>query len=182
MGKDHVIAAIRNVAMADIPKNASVILFGSQARGDERPDSDWDILVIIDKDKLSAADHDLYSYPFWELGWKINAMIHPAVYTRHDWLTKSNPIFRENVEREGIVLCWKTKIGKTWQTTALRKLDRKYGRLISRLYELRQSGDYDDKFDATEEEIMPYFELVEQLLDVLKGLIGNNKWYIGLFL
>ena len=58
----------------------------------------------------------------------------------------------------------------------------KYGRLISRLYELRQSGDYDDKFDATEEEIMPYFEQVEQLLDVLKGLIGNNKWYIGLFL
>ena len=105
MGKDHVIAAIRNVAMADIPKNASVILFGSQARGDERPDSDWDILVIIDKDKLSAADHDLYSYPFWELAWKINAMIHPAVYTRHDWLTKSNPIFRDNVEREGIVLC-----------------------------------------------------------------------------
>jgi uncharacterized protein (UPF0332 family) len=51
----------------------------------------------------------------------------------------------------------------------------KYGRLISRLYELRQSGDYDDKFDATEEEIMPYFEQVEQLLDVLKGLIGNNK-------
>ena len=59
------------------------------------------------------------------------------------------------------------------------RLDRKYGRLISRLYELRQSGDYDDKFDATEEEIMPYFGQVEQLLDVLKGLIGNNKYYIG---
>ena len=59
------------------------------------------------------------------------------------------------------------------------RLDIKYGRLISRLYELRQSGDYDDKFDATEEEIMPYFGQVEQLLDVLKGLIGNNKYYIG---
>jgi len=61
------------------------------------------------------------------------------------------------------------KIGLDFITTG--RLDRKYGRLISRLYELRQSGDYDDKFDATEEEIMPYFEQVEQLLDVLKGLI-----------
>lgn len=51
------------------------------------------------------------------------------------------------------------------------KLDRKYGSLISRLYELRQSGDYDDKFDATEEEVMPYFEQVEQLLKQLESLI-----------
>ena len=51
------------------------------------------------------------------------------------------------------------------------KLDRKYGSLISRLYELRQSGDYDDKFDATKEEIMPYFEKVEQLLKQLESLI-----------
>ncbi len=51
------------------------------------------------------------------------------------------------------------------------KLDASYGRLISRLYELRQSGDYDDKFDATEEEIMPYFEQVESLLEKMKSLI-----------
>ena len=54
------------------------------------------------------------------------------------------------------------KIGQDFITTG--KIDRSYGRLISRLYELRQSGDYDDKYDATEEEIMPYFEKVECLL------------------
>ena len=51
------------------------------------------------------------------------------------------------------------------------KLDAANGRLISRLYELRQSDDYDDKFDATEEEIMPYFEQVEALLKALEALI-----------
>jgi predicted nucleotidyltransferase len=100
-----VLSAIKEIAITDIPKNANVILFGSQARGDENADSDWDLLILIDKEHLSVEDHDRYSYPFWELGWKIDAMIHPAVYTRRDWQTKSSPIFRENVEREGIVLC-----------------------------------------------------------------------------
>jgi len=105
MSKDNVIFAIRQVANTGIPKGAKVILFGSQARGDAKDDSDWDVLVLIDKDSLSPSDHDLYSYPFWELGWKIDAMIHPAVYTLKDWNTKANPIFRINVERDGIVLC-----------------------------------------------------------------------------
>lgn len=53
------------------------------------------------------------------------------------------------------------------------KLDASYGRLISRLYELRQSGDYDDRFDATEEEIMPYFEQVEALQKAMVTLIDD---------
>ena len=63
------------------------------------------------------------------------------------------------------------KIGLDFIATG--KLDRKYGRLISRLYELRQSGDYDDKYDATEEEILPYFEQVEDILNELKKLITS---------
>ena len=61
------------------------------------------------------------------------------------------------------------KIGLFFITTG--RLDAKYGRLISRLYELRQSGDYDDRFDATEEEIVPYFSQVEELLKQLESLI-----------
>lgn len=105
MSKDNVIFAIRQVANTGIPKGAKVILFGSQARGDAHEDSDWDVLVLINKESLSPSDHDLYSYPFWELGWKIDAMIHPALYTLKDWNTKANPVFRTNVERDGIVLC-----------------------------------------------------------------------------
>lgn len=104
MRNDNVIFAIRQVANTGIPKGAKVILFGSQARGDAREDSDWNVLVLIDKDHLTQSDHDQYSYPFWELGWRIDAMIHPAVYTLNDWQTKANPIFRTNVERVGILL------------------------------------------------------------------------------
>lgn len=60
-------------------------------------------------------------------------------------------------------------LGEKFILTGL--LDRTYGRFVSRLYELRQSGDYDDLFDATEEEIMPYFEKTKCLLEDLRHLI-----------
>ena len=82
-----------------------MILFGSQARGDANKDSDWDLLILLDKSKLTPADYDAYSYPFWELGWSIDAMIHPTLYTLKDWERRTNPIFKANVQRDGIELC-----------------------------------------------------------------------------
>ena len=55
------------------------------------------------------------------------------------------------------------------------KLERSYGRLITRLFELRQSGDYDEQYDATEEEVMPYFNQVESLLTAMENLIKQQK-------
>lgn len=100
-----VISKIRHVALENIPKNTTVILFGSRARGDFNSTSDWDILLLFDKDKLSQQELSDYSYPFWELGWQINQMIHPIVFTKNDWLNHNNPIFRYNVEKEGVLIC-----------------------------------------------------------------------------
>ena len=97
-------SSIRNVAMKLKPENGKIILFGSQARGDAHENSDWDILVLLDKDKIEVIDHDKFTYPFWELGWEINAMIHPIVYTSKEWSTLSHTPFRDNVELYGIVL------------------------------------------------------------------------------
>ena len=82
--------------------NERLILFGSQARGDAREDSDWDLLVLIDKDKSNFSDdYDKYSYPFAELGFKHNTYMSAKVYTVKDW--KMYPsIFKYNVEQEGI--------------------------------------------------------------------------------
>lgn len=105
MKSSEIITAIKEVATSGIPKGAMVFLFGSQARGDAHKGSDWDLLVILNKNRIAPEDHDNYTYPFWELGWKIDAMIHPAIYTKQDWETKSDPIFRSNVEHDGIRLC-----------------------------------------------------------------------------
>lgn len=60
-------------------------------------------------------------------------------------------------------------LGEKFILTGL--LDRAYGRFVSRLFELRQAGDYDDLFDATKEEVMPYFEKTQHLLEDLRRLI-----------
>ena len=33
--------------------NAKLILFGSRARGNAKPDSDWDILILVDKERIN---------------------------------------------------------------------------------------------------------------------------------
>jgi predicted nucleotidyltransferase len=82
--------------------NEKMVLFGSQARGDARPDSDWDLLVLLNKDKSNFnEDYDNYAYPFAELGFKYSTYISAKIYSVKEW--ESHPsIFRYNVEREGI--------------------------------------------------------------------------------
>lgn len=50
-------------------------------------------------------------------------------------------------------------------------LTRDDGRLVSRLQNMRQSGDYDDLFDWEEEDISPLFEPTNKLLEKMYALI-----------
>jgi uncharacterized protein len=65
---DKTILKIKDIAKSAIPSGSKAILYGSRARGDARNDSDWDILILLDKDKLEQTDYDKVSYPFVLLG------------------------------------------------------------------------------------------------------------------
>ncbi len=87
-----------------VAPDAKAVLFGSRARNDAREDSDWDILILVDKDKIRNDDFDTIAYPLFELGWNIGEMIHPILYTFSDWKKRSFTIFHKTVEEEGIAL------------------------------------------------------------------------------
>ena len=51
------------------------------------------------------------------------------------------------------------------------KLDKTDGELLSRLFRMRQTGDYDDLSDWTENEIVPILPSVKKLISKIESLI-----------
>lgn len=95
---------IKQIATSTIPQGGKAILYGSRARGDARADSDWDILILLDKDSLDQSDFDNVSYPFVLLGCDLGQEINPIMYTTKEWESYRITPFYENVTRDGIVL------------------------------------------------------------------------------
>lgn len=95
---------IKQTAASTIPKGGKAILYGSRARGDAHKDSDWDILILLDKDTLDQSDYVNVSYPFVLLGCDLGQEINPIMYTTKEWESYRITPFYENVTRDGIVL------------------------------------------------------------------------------
>lgn len=83
----------------------SVLLFGSRARGDYREGSDWDLLVLLDRDGDSSwQDYNEIGYPLNELFWRNNQDVNTIIQTRSEWQRKSFTPFYKNVMRDAIAL------------------------------------------------------------------------------
>lgn len=101
---ESVVSKIRSVAEFAVPSDGKAILYGSRARGNARKDSDWDILILLNKDKLEQSDYDNVSYPFVLLGCDIGEEINPILYTSKEWEKYKITPFYENVIHDGIEL------------------------------------------------------------------------------
>ena len=47
---------IKHLGTEILPRGARLLLFGSQARDEARPDSDWDLLILLEGEKVSNED------------------------------------------------------------------------------------------------------------------------------
>lgn len=102
--KNHILQLIKASVLATDP-TASVILYGSYARGDYREDSDIDILVLIDTDKPSSDDRKRIHYPLYDIELETGIIISPMVLSKKNWETKHRITpFYENVTKEGKLL------------------------------------------------------------------------------
>ena len=88
----------------EVEPTAQIILYGSRARGDAREDSDWDVLVIVDKPKTGLADYRTICYPIYYKGLDYGAEINPTLYTKDEWEGAPPTMFKHNVVQEGITL------------------------------------------------------------------------------
>lgn len=100
----NTLTRIKDVARIAVPNDGKAILYGSRARGDAHRGSDWDVLILLNKDRLEQSDYDKVSYPFVMLGCDINEEINPILYTTKEWESYKITPFYENVVRDGIVL------------------------------------------------------------------------------
>ena len=104
MKREQIIDNIRQVAAHVLPQGSVLYLYGSRARGDSREDSDWDILIVLDKAQLQPDDYDTVTYPLTKLGWDIGAEINPIMYTKKEWEASRITPFYHNVIKDAIAL------------------------------------------------------------------------------
>lgn len=104
MKREQIIDKIKVLASKLTLEGGKVYLFGSQARGDYRADSDWDVLVLLNKDRIDNRDFDNIAYPMIEMGWEYGADISPKMYTFKDWSKRSFTPFYKNVTTDSIQL------------------------------------------------------------------------------
>lgn len=100
MDKDSVLNMIRSTVRAVEP-DAESILYGSRARGDARPESNWDAIVIINEPPMPHQERYEIAYELWVKGQVVGEEINTLVYTKDLWNDAPPSLFKYNVREEG---------------------------------------------------------------------------------
>lgn len=97
----EILAEIKKIVRNKEP-NAKIYLYGSRARGTAKPDSDWDILILINSDRVTTEIEKDISDSLYDLELEKGEVISPMIYTMNEWRTKYKVTpFYHNIMREG---------------------------------------------------------------------------------
>lgn len=98
------IDTLRDFASKTMIPNSEVWLYGSRARNDYRANSDWDLLVLLNKDKITTDDFDRFGYSFILFGSQFSEDINPQLYTFREWEDRKITPYYQNVEHDKLAI------------------------------------------------------------------------------
>ena len=96
-------------AIESIDPSAEVILYGSRARGDAKPESDYDLLILTDGETTLRRE-DTFRRQLFPIELETGAVLTVILVSRKNWnsvLYGAMP-FYQNVVKDGVIL-WKKK-------------------------------------------------------------------------
>mgnify|MGYP002623896836 CR=1 FL=1 len=102
--EEKMIHAIRETAQKVVPEGGQVWLYGSRARGNAHQESDWDLLILLNKPSITSQDEDAIAYPFVLTGWKNDMAVSPQLYTFEEWAARSFMPYHKNVEHDKMLI------------------------------------------------------------------------------
>jgi len=101
--KDILLKIKQSVNLTD--PTATVILYGSYAKGENNKQSDIDILILVDRDKISYSEEQKITDPLYDLEFETGKIISPIIFSRNDWETRhAITPFYKNVKKDGVQL------------------------------------------------------------------------------
>jgi len=84
---------------------ADVILFGSHARGQAKKDSDWDILILLNRPNVTRMTEKEFNDDLYDIELEKGEIINAFVFSKEEWENKHSvtPLYK-NIAKEGIHL------------------------------------------------------------------------------
>ena len=92
-------------AIRKIDSSSEIVLYGSRARGDATPESDYDLLILTDG-PTTLKREDTFRRGLFPLELETGAVLTVTLIGREDWNSKIYAAmpFHQNVQRDGVIL------------------------------------------------------------------------------
>src|SRR3972149_8111112 len=100
--KEQILQKLIGVINKSAP-DSEMYLYGSQARGDAKKLSDWDLLILLNNQKISFAFETKLMDEFYDVELETGEIISPLIYSKNDWNQNHSvtPLFKI-IKKEGV--------------------------------------------------------------------------------